>query len=422
MMQFLLLYLWVLSGPSNLDKPRITIRPDQGQLITRQIQQAIDSCAAAGGGTVYFPKGKFLTGGLKLTSNLTMLLAEGALIQGSDNYKDYGDGKRPEALFSGDNLTNVTFEGKGTIDGVDATAPTGEEGFRGPHCIRIFNGKNLVFKDITIVRSANYAIFCNYSDGVVVRNVKIRGGHDGFHIRFGKNVLAEDCDFRTGDDAFAGNDNVNYVVRRCSVNTSCHGFRLGGQNVLIENCRIWGPGEYKHIKQNRNNTLSAFVYFSPQDANPKLQSGDWLVKNVTVEGVDNVYIYDFAGGLWQTGQLMQGIRFEGLKVKNVKKGFTVIGDENRHFQLSIANSTFINDENTNPAPFKMERTPIDTKHFFDLTNFDKLTLKNVAFKQFPARPLLDITNGNFVEIDKVKAPAQTSESLFEFQNVATVKK
>ncbi len=351
-----------------------------------------------------------------------MLLAEGALIQGSDNYKDYGDGKRPEAMFSGDNLTNVTFEGKGTIDGVDATAPTGEEGFRGPHCIRIFRSKNLVFKDITIVRSANYAIFCNYSDGVVVKNVKIRGGHDGFHIRFGKNVLAEDCDFRTGDDAFAGNDNVNYVVRRCSVNTSCHGFRLGGQNVRIEDCRIWGPGEYKHIKQNRNNTLSAFVYFSPQDANPKLQSGDWLIKNVTVEGVDNVYIYDFAGGLWQTGQLMQGIRFEGLKVKNVKKGFTVIGDENRHFQLSIANSTFVNDENANPAPFKMERTEIDTKHFFDLTNFDKLMLKNVEFKEFPSAPLLKIKDGNMVSIKGLDFSPKRNPRPYDLQNVETIVK
>lgn len=418
----LIILTTILSGSfSEKEKLRITIRPDQGHLITAEIQRAIDSCASAGGGTVHFPKGKFLTGGIRLKSNLTISLAPGATIQGSDNYKDYGEGKRPDPMFSGDSLTNVSFIGKGVIDGQDCTSPTGEEGFRGPHCIKIFNSKNLSFKGITILHSGNYAIFSNYSDGISLKDVTILGGHDGLHTRFSKNITAEDCDFRTGDDAFAGNDNVNYVVKRCSVNTSCNGFRLGGQGVLIEDCRIWGPGQYKHIKQNRNNTLSAFIHFSPQDANPKLESSGWLVKNVTVENVDNVYIYDYAGGLWQTGQPMTDIRFDNLRVKDVKKGFTVIGDPNRRFSLTISNSVFINTKNDPEIPpFKTERTAIDTRYLLTVQSFDKVSLNNVTFKNFPSEPLVGMENGNEAMLTGVKILPKRNQNPVATNNITNV--
>ena len=52
-------------------------RPD-GTLSTGTIQLAVDACFRAGGGTVEVPEGTFLTGGIRLRSNITLLLRKGA--------------------------------------------------------------------------------------------------------------------------------------------------------------------------------------------------------------------------------------------------------------------------------------------------------------------------------------------------------
>ena len=45
------------------------------------INKAIEAAAAAGGGTVYFPPGTYLTGSIQLHSNLTLQLERGATIE-----------------------------------------------------------------------------------------------------------------------------------------------------------------------------------------------------------------------------------------------------------------------------------------------------------------------------------------------------
>src|SRR5687768_14338716 len=45
---------------------------------TAALQRAINACSASGGGTLWFPAGKYLTGSLHLESNLTLHLEAGA--------------------------------------------------------------------------------------------------------------------------------------------------------------------------------------------------------------------------------------------------------------------------------------------------------------------------------------------------------
>ena len=62
---------------------------DGSTLNTKPIQSAIDACAKGGGGTVYFPAGKFLSGTLFLKSYVTLHLDAGAVLVGSKNLNDY---------------------------------------------------------------------------------------------------------------------------------------------------------------------------------------------------------------------------------------------------------------------------------------------------------------------------------------------
>src|SRR3954471_13336844 len=56
---------------------------DGKNLDSPAINQAIDACAQAGGGTVYFPAGTYLSGSIRLKSNIHLFVDAGATILGA---------------------------------------------------------------------------------------------------------------------------------------------------------------------------------------------------------------------------------------------------------------------------------------------------------------------------------------------------
>lgn len=81
---------------------------------TGSIQRAIDYISAHGGGTLYFYVGRYLTGAIQLKDNVTIHLAEAAVLVGSSNIHDY---KGAPALVWADGATNVSVVGLGVIEG-----------------------------------------------------------------------------------------------------------------------------------------------------------------------------------------------------------------------------------------------------------------------------------------------------------------
>ncbi|MEY4538761.1 MAG: hypothetical protein RLZZ306_518 [Bacteroidota bacterium] len=344
-------------------------------LVTLKIQKSIDSCHSVGGGTVFISKGTYILGTLTLKSNVKISLEKGAILQGSDNYKDYTN----DAFIFAKDAQNIAIEGEGIIDGVDCFNPNGEENFRGPHCIRFVNCKRLSIKGIEIRRSANWAINCRNCRVGTIENVSIKGGHDGLHTRFCQDFKVSGCDFRTGDDAFAGNDNQNFEISDCKINTSCNGFRMGCNNLKVSQCKLWGPGEYQHKIQKRNNMLAAFVHFSPKDDNSKIKSGNWILKDIEVDNVDNFYNYNFKNGLWQTGQPITKIIFENIKAKGLLKAFEINGGNDKKAQVLIKNSEFLARENLLNAPNSFEGAEFSSNAFFNALNIGFVKMESVKF-------------------------------------------
>lgn len=397
---------------------QITIKPNQPGLITRIIQKAIDSCAATGGGVVIFPSGTFLTGGIELKSNVTLQLDKGAILQGSDKYTDY----KNDAFIYGKDLTDIAIQGEGIIDGVDCYNPKGEEGFRGPHCIKLVNCKNISFIGFTIKNSANWAINCRYCSFGTIKNVTILGGHDGLHTRFCNNFTVTGCDFRTGDDAFAGNDNRDFVVTDCKINTSCNGFRMGCLNLTVQQCKFWGPGEYIHRIQKRSNMLSAFVHFSPKDDRSALKSGNWLIKDIMIENVDHVYNYNFEKGLWQTGQPVTKVRFENVKATAILSAFNIIGDPTLHFNLNVQNSLFSFREGADYDAKAFEGAKLTSPALFNATNFDEIILRDVILEKKGSKPLIISNSGNTFTLDQVTFNTGNNSMPYNFDKIGEVKK
>ncbi len=400
---------------SNKKKPvRIFLKPEENSLSTKEIQLAIDSCSGEGGGVIHFMPGTYLTGTINLRNNIALFLEKGVIIQGSDKYSDYTN----DSFFFGKDLSDITITGEGVIDGVDCYNPKGEEGFRGPHCIRLINCINIKIEGITIKNSANWAINCRKCSAGNVTNVTILGGHDGLHTRFCSDFTVRGCDFRTGDDAFAGNDNLDFKISDCQINTSCNGFRMGCMNLKVEHCRFWGPGEYVHKIQKRHNMLSAFVHFSPKDEKPQLKSGNWIIRDITVENVDNFYIYNYKNGLWQTGQPVTSVKFENVKAKGLLKAFYLYGDSDLRFDLSIKNSEFTFREGAEYPADAFEGAKLVSPEFFYAIMFGVLYLDKVTFTKQDPSLIFKCESGKKVKLNRVSFNNLSGSEQYKFDKIA----
>lgn len=275
------------SAQNKIDVRERGAKADGQTLDTAPIQAAIDACGKAGGGQVLFPPGRYLSGTIHLRSGVTLHLEAGARLIGSTNLAHYAAPKSPDimpeamwgkwhrGLIVGESVEDVAITGLGTIDGNKVFDPTGEEKMRGPHTIVFGNCRRFTLRDVTIVDSANYAIYFQVSDDVEIRNVKFVGGWDGVHWRgaperWCQNVNIIGCQFFTGDDAIAGRYWNNTVIQDCIINSSCNGIRLIGPatRLTIANNLFRGPGEQPHRtsgEKRRTNMLSGII----------LQPGAW---------------------------------------------------------------------------------------------------------------------------------------------------
>lgn len=282
---------------------------------TAAINNAIIACAAAGGGQVLLPPGTYLSGTVHLRSGVTLFLAAGATLAGITNLTDYQQpdvpasmpeakwGKWHRALVLAEGVEDAGLAGPGTIDGRKVFDPTGEERMRGPHTIVMVNCRRFSLRDLTILDSANYAVFFQLSDDVEIRSVKFHGGWDGVHFRgspdrWCRGVKIIGCQFCTGDDAIAGRYWDNVVISDCILNSSCNGIRLIGPatRLIVSQCLFYGPGEAPHRTSTRTNMLSGIILQpGAWDATEGLLNDVLLAQNVMRDVASPVTIWTKSG-------------------------------------------------------------------------------------------------------------------------------
>ncbi|MBL9215684.1 MAG: hypothetical protein JNG83_09435 [Opitutaceae bacterium] len=230
-------------------QPGVTSVTDLGvdatgaRLETARLQAAIDRVAAAHG-VLYFPPGVYLTGTLSLKSHLTLYLAAGALLLGSDRPADYpvDPGHRePETLADArtwsnlgsdmtfsrlllvDQATHVRVAGRGVIDGQGRII----RGLgRPPNLVRIRSSSHVTFADVILRDPAAWNSHLLASDHVTYRGVRILNDRsvpntDGIDPDSSRDVLIESCFIYSGDDPIAiktsGNAGLLRPVERVTV-------------------------------------------------------------------------------------------------------------------------------------------------------------------------------------------------------------
>jgi polygalacturonase len=294
-------------------------RPDGKSLATSAMQRAIDEAAAAGGGTVLAPAGKFLIAGLELKSRVTLYLDAGCTLIGSASLEDYGDPEHRHVIFAR-NVDQVTLSGPGTVDGQgpayweNANRPPAtsdnawkdvathttqvKKGGRPSPMVQFEQCRNLHIAGITLSNASGrtlQALACDTVtiDGMRIRNAPFGINTDGIDIVASRNVTISNCDIATGDDAICLKSpspygdtlpTENITVSNCRLTSSCNGFKIGTET----------HGIFRNIR-----FTDSLVYSDP--AGPLNQR---VISGVSIEVADGGSI---------DGVVVSGIRMQSVR-------------------------------------------------------------------------------------------------------------
>jgi len=323
-----------ISGPGPeskiFDVREFGAKGDAKNLDTQAIQKALDTCGKAGGGTVEFPAGTYLSQPLTLRNRTNIRLDAGAMLLASTNQSDFmkvpGDWLRAKSggdfipFIGGKDLTNVTFTGRGAIDGNGAVwweeaekARQKKPGYTlpRPNLIVLERCQNVQMEDITLQNSPKFHFVPADCEGVVVSNVTITApahaantdaidpsgcknvlitrchvdvGDDNVAIKAGKKIAGRefaseditvtDCDFLHGHGMSIGSETVggvrNVTVRNCTFENTENGLRIKsqrGKGGLVEDI------SYSDIRmQNVNPAITLTCYYMNNSAGDAAQS------------------------------------------------------------------------------------------------------------------------------------------------------
>ena len=425
---------------------------------TAAFQAALDACFRAGGGEVVVPEGSFVIGDIRLRSNTTLHLLANAKLLGSRDpwdymhinddtleplpeeqntrvrwvnarrWKEMGGGFKIHLYTAGsywnygmiraafaENIAVIGEEGS-VIDGRNVFDPEGEEKYRGPHAINMHFCKNVTFRGYTIQNSSNWAHAIFQSEGVTFQNLTVLAGHDALHTRACSDVLMENCKLITGDDAVAGFDNINVVVRNCEISSACSAFRYGGYNILVENCNVWAPCPYQFrgsfsyeekaagamvSEKGRNNMLCFWTNFVTDDLPVRHEPGKIVLRNCTVKNADRMLQLNLSGNeTWQRGNPPTDITFENIKAEGIKMGLTAYGIKGSPMTLTLRNVDYtFHEEATEPAMFRV-------------ANCDEITLDNVKVTGYKGNSLIRAwSEGTRVNVNNLDCDVKDGELL-----------
>ena len=326
---------------------------DGKTLDTPAINKAIDAAAAAGGGTVFFPAGNYLSVSIRLKSNIALYLDQGATIVAAntsndakydppepnewDKYQDFGHSHWHNSLIWGENLTNVSILGPGMIWGkglvrsgtqsrtqqqndalnaARASEPKFPFGYPNPRdavepgwgnkSISLKLCRNVIIRDITILHGGHFAILATGVDNLTIDNLKIDTNRDGIDVDACKNVRISNCTVNSPFD-----DGI------CPKSSFALGYARATENVTITNCQVSGydegtllDGTYKRAFRSQNGT------FSPTGRIKFGTESNGGFKNITISNC----VFDYCRGLaleTVDGGLLEDVTISNITMRDI---------------------------------------------------------------------------------------------------------
>jgi polygalacturonase len=227
------------------------------------INAAIEAAVKAGGGQVLLPAGIYLSGSIRLKSDIDLHLSAGCTLLAADpkqfpkgcdalqggtlydeselfDFPEYQDGGHTyfhNSLIWAEGEANISITGHGRIDGKGLTRKDTEKAGivqggsigTGDKAIALKECFQVTIRDITIYRGGHFGIIMTGCDLSTIDNVTIDTNRDGFDIDCCKYMTITNCRINTpSDDALVLKS--SYALKRPRL---C-------EHIAISNCNITG--------------------------------------------------------------------------------------------------------------------------------------------------------------------------------------
>ncbi len=335
---------------------------------TAAINRTITLAAAAGGGTVYFPAGIYLSYSIRLQSNVALYLDQGATLvaaepsadlsagydapepnPGADQFQDFGHSHWHNSLIWGEQLENISILGPGRIFGRGLTRRTNRRdllpderwlpaaaqpdlsfpaAFRatlaalkpgafgypdqdtlpagvGNKAIALKNCRNVILRDFTVYHGGQFVILATGVDNFTVDNLKIDTNRDGIDLDCCQNVRVSNCSINSPRD-----DGI------CLKSSYALGCNRPTENVTITNCQVSGYEVGTFLDGTRQRNPAHAVSGGPVGRIKLGTESNGGFRNITISNC----VFEYCRGLALEsvdGALMEDITISNLTMRDI---------------------------------------------------------------------------------------------------------
>ena len=327
-------------------------RGDGKALDTVAINQAIEAAARAGGGTVRFPAGNYLSVSIHLKSDIALYLDQGATIVAAepgkgvgydppepnqwDAYQDFGHSHWHNSLIWGESLENVSILGPGriwgrglvrsgaqsrpkerndTLNNARAGEPKTPFGYPNPRdavesgwgnkSISLKLCRNVIIRDISILHGGHFAILATGVDNLTIDNLKIDTNRDGIDIDACRHVRVSNCSVNSPFD-----DGI------CPKSSFALGFARATENVTITNCQVSGYDEGTFLDGTYKRDYNKYSLNGPTARIKFGTESNGGFKNITISNC----VFDYSRGFALEsvdGGLLEDVTITNITMRDI---------------------------------------------------------------------------------------------------------
>lgn len=417
----------IISAQQFYDVTKYGARKDSSAKATAAIKKAIDAAAKAGGGTVYFPAGKYLTGPIHLKSNITIFIDAGAELHFSDDFDDYlpmvqsryegVDVMSFSPLFYAYNQTNITITGRGTINGhgkkwwdyalsfyKNQTARNKyqllsdslnknillpddpgqiKRGFLRPPFIQPLYCKNVLIEGITIINSPFWTVTPEFCENVTVKGVTINNplspNTDGINPSSCKYVHISDCHISVGDDCITIKSGKDLPGRTKA---------MPAENYTITNCTMLSGHGGVVIGSEMSGGVKKIV-----------------ISNCVFDGTDRGIRIKTTRG---RGGVVEDIRVDNIVMKNIKQQAIVLD-----MQYTRAAAEPLSERTPQFRNIRLSNITAYTKQAMYINGLDEMAVSEISLNDivFEAETGIVIKNVKDIELHNVRVNTKTGPAV-----------
>ena len=457
------------------DVKKYGAKGDGKNLDTKAIDKAIDAAAAAGGGTVYFPAGDYLSVTIHLKSNIGLFIDHGATIvaatagegvqydvpEKADNdlYQDYGHSHFNNSLIVGVNLHDISITGPGRMWGKGLIMREGANGNNPPglgnKALALKLCRNVILKDFTIAHGGWFGFLLTGIDNATIDNIKMDTNRDGIDLVSSKNVRISNCSINSPvDDAIVLKSDYalnyprnleNVSITNCQVSGYKEGTLLDGTNVKWSNGSPTGRiklgtesnGGFKNI------AISNCVFDNSRGLALETVDGaaleDITISNITMRDVGNAPLFIRLGARMRAPKDFRYSTLQRVMISNVvaygitgTQGAIISGIPGHEIEDIILNNIkfYFNgggtkEQSTREIPALIDSYPdpnrwgITPAYAFFIRNVKDIKLNNieVSYLKEDLRPAFVLDNVDGADFQHVRAQKADGAPMFMLNQV-----